>query len=347
MNKKPTVYRRKDSPYWWFSWYAKDGRIRRSGKYIGLTVADYTKEEAERAVLSHLNLAPDPTPAPGRETLTWLTEWIPLRLERDHLHGTTIEKYCEALKDLTGYLGPDFPLADISARPHIPGYKTYLTSRNVRPATINSRLRMLQAIFSRLVDEEIIGRNPFVRFKRVRETDYLTENITREQADILWQTMKEARSQDAVRIFKILAYTGRRAREILELERKDVDLEKGLFRPMNVKMSDQRKRWKEIPEEVKEEFRYFIETKRGNQPFNICRRDTLSKTFLRWRRKAGLPDSLPMKTLRHAFATDSLNEGADPIEVMNYLDHSTFRVTEGYYHPEKVHKLPRKRAIRD
>ena len=89
----PTLFKRKGSRWWWYSWYTKDGRILAScRKPLGLSVDKYTKEEALDILLHHLGCKKT-LPESGTVNVGWFKSEILKRLSIENLCKTTIKEY--------------------------------------------------------------------------------------------------------------------------------------------------------------------------------------------------------------------------------------------------------------
>lgn len=90
---------------------------------------------------------------------------------------------------------------------------------------------------------------------------------------------------------------------------------------------------------------YFFVSNRGNQ----MKPDGIRKMFKRALRAAGLDESLSPHAMRHAFATELLDGGADLRSVQDMLGHASLATTQIYTHvsPERLkdaHRLAHPRA---
>ena len=90
---------------------------------------------------------------------------------------------------------------------------------------------------------------------------------------------------------------------------------------------------------------YFFVSNRGNQ----MKPDGIRKMFKRALATAGLDESLSPHALRHSFATDLLEGGADLRSVQDMLGHASLTTTQIYTHvtPERlkeIHGLAHPRA---
>lgn len=93
------------------------------------------------------------------------------------------------------------------------------------------------------------------------------------------------------------------------------------------------------------ESEFFFVSNRGNQ----MSADSIRKMFKRALREAGLDESLSPHAMRHTFATDLLDGGADLRSVQDMLGHASLSTTQIYTHvsPDRlkqVHGLAHPRA---
>lgn len=82
---------------------------------------------------------------------------------------------------------------------------------------------------------------------------------------------------------------------------------------------------------------YFFVSNRGNQ----MKPDGIRKMFKRALAAAGLDESLSPHALRHSFATDLLEGGADLRSVQDMLGHASLTTTQIYTHvtPERLKEI--------
>ena len=138
-----------------------------------------------------------------------------------------------------------------------------------------------------------------------------------------------------MRLIRIYAGTGRRRREILESTHQDIDLERGIYRFINVKSRDKHKVTQRIPEDVLEDFKYFTQKHKDQiNPFKIyVHEDTISDKIGELLTKAGYPE-LTLHSLRHTYCSILEEKGLNAREIQFIMDHSTILVTEGYLHTQ-------------
>jgi len=323
-HNKPTVFKRPDSQWWWFSLYTEEGRKRKSCKKLGLSIDDYTQEQASEILNNYFDSISENIEL-GKGSLAWLRDIFLKTIERESVRHETILSYSVAVNHLINMLGESFLLSDIKKIPHVKQFQYSLLKKNQRPASVNNKCRSLRAVFERLYDNEMIERNPFHRFKPVRESKKDAEDgyFTPEELKLIFDSMKQARNQD-----------GRRPSEILNLQHNDVDLKSKppRIKPMNIKHRERPKKWIDVPKIVIKDIKYFMgKNNRSEYPFKICSCSTLGSYFRRWKRRAGISEEKSLKELRHTFVTLGLNSGVSAWQIKDYLDHSSIRLIEKYY----------------
>ncbi|MFC1512407.1 tyrosine-type recombinase/integrase, partial [Candidatus Latescibacterota bacterium] len=95
------------------------------------------------------------------------------------------------------------------------------------------------------------------------------------------------------------------------------------------------------PQDVIDDFKYFIEKTDSPLPFKVCRPDTLTHWVKEFLREAKLSEDLHCHSLRHTCITLGLEEGGMSFrDMQKYADHSSGKVTEMYAH-ELVKKAPK------
>jgi len=327
------VYNKKNSPYWWI-WYWKnpdDKHPRRWRKCIATKYpkSSYTRDEVQDEI-DRIAKEGDLATSPQKLTVGWLRDHIIYRLELEDRPEKTVRQYRNSLHYLESILGPEYDLKKIR-RSIVWKVKEHGIAKGVSPQTINTRLSYLHAAFNVLVKEDFLEQNPFRHFERVRVMAQDRKHLTLDELKRFLSVVDEWKNEDARRLIRIIIYTGLRRQEVLLIERGDVDLANRRFKALNIKSRDKHKRWLPIHEKILEDFEYFLRTSRSARPFKRCHEDTLTQWVKKLLRLAGFPDH-STKSLRHTFATLSLEHGISIRELQRYLDHSDVRVSEIYAH---------------
>jgi integrase/recombinase XerD len=144
-----------------------------------------------------------------------------------------------------------------------------------------------------------------------------------------------------------LAYgAGLRASEVVQLQRGDVDLTRGLVMPVGkgtkrryVPLADVCVHWLREHLDRCGEGALVFESPRGG----ALTRQAFWKIVRTYARAAGIAGSVHPHRLRHSFATDLLAGGADLRSVQALLGHADVSTTEVYTHVSQVHLAARHR----
>lgn len=333
---RPRLYTRLDSKWWWFSWSTVDDdgepvRYRLSCQRLNLCPATHTRDQALDAILRYYGMSD--IPEPGTETLGWLKGHLYHRLRRDGLRDSTINETRIGVDHLITLYGETCPLASIT-RKSVDDVKMYLLDKGDRPSTVNKVLRHIRALWNTLIDDGVLDANPFVRFKPLAKPTGEIAHMQEEQVYRFMTCVRESPENIAMRrlAFVYLA-TGMRRREVLRLTRDDIDLANNRLRVTNIKHKKLVQRWITLPRGIRGDIEWFLNRSDSDQPLNICHPDTITHYVKRWIRRAELPDTLKLHSLRHTFATLALKHES-VWRVRDHLGHSDIRTTQGYTHTD-------------
>ena len=271
-----------------------------------------------------------------------LEEHTLLQLELDGLKENTVKLYKLAFRHLKDVYGTDYNILKLN-RSIVDDIKRHLLKKEKPTGRegINTYCRTLQAAFERILIEGVIDKNPFYKFKRMPVRKDKKIFMESEEAQKFLKVVDNTKDENIKRIVKILLFTGIRRGEVLSIERADVSLLNRKYKAVNIKSDDKHKVLRGIPDEVFEDFEYFIKRSESEKPFSVCKPDTLTHWVKKLLREAGLSEDLHCHTLRHTFITLGLENGNTSIrEMQKYIDHSSSAVTEGYAH-DKTEKVPK------
>lgn len=255
--------------------------------------------------------------------------------EMEGLSDSTIELYKLAFKVLIEIYGEDYSIHHID-RSIVGDVKRHLLEKGNRPATVNSYLGKLRTAFDRLYADGKLERNPLYKFKRLREPNDRKKAFTIDEVKRLLEILETHPNRNLSHLLRISIYTGLRCSEVLLIERDDVNMSERFFHAVNIKSRDKHKNYREIPEQVIDDFRYFLETyPNKSQPFKVYQRSNsytcLTKKLLK---KHGFHPDLHLHSLRHTAITLAVDSGMPIREVQRIIDHSSITVTEMYAHDE-------------
>ncbi|MBN1182405.1 MAG: tyrosine-type recombinase/integrase [Bacteroidales bacterium] len=331
------IWDRKDSPYWWVWRYDENDpngkkRIRKKTKH---KKSNLTREQIER--ISNVVQFGIVDNSGIEYTIEWLESFTLRKCRLEGLSEKTKKDYITIIGVLKSIYGKEYSILNIR-RESVDDIKESLMDKVLQAGAINSYLRGMRAAFQRLVDDEKINRNPFARFKPLPEDKKKRHMTYSELIDFL-KYVKENATEDIWRICRIYANTGRRRNEILDLNRNDVDIERGIYRPINIKSRDKHQITRRIPDENLIDFQYFL-TKYDDKEylFQIYSKRELTRKITKLFREKG-HETLTLHSFRHTFITILREKGIDPRDIQVFIDHADLSTTLGYAHEKSLEVL--------
>lgn len=323
--------RGESSPYWYVWRYDEENPTKRIKRATTKKKADYTREQMTKIVNTVEGLV---TEDKGIEySIDWFEDYVLRKLRLESRSKSTMNEYRYAIKYLRMVYGKDYSILNIN-RDAIDRLKELMIEKGRKPGTINDYLSVLRAAFERLLIDQKIDRNPFYRFTRMK-VDYDTKkHLTYLELQNFLNYVRENSSEEMWRLLRIYSGTGRRRNEILFLESEDVDLDKGIYRPRNLKTGDKKKISRKIPANLIEDFGYFLEKYQGHKyPFQIYHEDVITHHVSKLLTDAGFP-TLSLHSLRHTYITILTEMNYSVREAQKIIDHRNYQTTLQYMHDE-------------
>ncbi|MFH1619676.1 MAG: site-specific integrase [bacterium] len=315
------IFRRKDSPYWWY-------RIETEGRIITGSTGTGDKKLADKIYFQKRHQVIEGNHFPGqRGKYTRFAEMCGCYLEK-HARVNKRSDDSGLVKKLLGYFG-DVPLNSITPQ----RIEEYKASRKgfVKEATINRELACLKTIFSKAVLWGYAAANPVKLVRLYREELKPVKILTAGERGRLFENSPEFLRPILLAALK----TGMRRGEILSLKWQDVDLANHNIHVRRTKAG--KLRIIPIHPELHEVLLRLNETRGGDCVFSGPKGDRLSDdgairtSFDAAVEKAGL-GALTFHDLRHNFASELVMKGADLRTVQEYLGHSTLMMVQRYAH---------------
>ena len=231
-------------------------------------------------------------------------------------------------------------------------YLDYLYSKNLKRNSISRKLSSIRSFYNYLVREKIIEMNYFKEVGRIKKDGSLPKYIKDNDLEKLFNSFDKEKplEQRNLLILEMLYATGIRVSELVNIKLNDIDtynksikiLGKGRKERivfygsfcediLELYLADGRKKL------IKENNEYLFLNKNGTK---ISSR-YIGKMIDNVLKKCALEYHISPHTLRHTFATDMLNAGADLISVKELLGHSSIDTTSIYTHitSEQIKKV--------
>ncbi|MCC7145551.1 MAG: tyrosine recombinase XerC [Phycisphaeraceae bacterium] len=233
----------------------------------------------------------------------------------------------------------------------IRGFLSHLDSFGYSAATIARKIATLRSFYKWLQKRGVVPANPMVLIRTPKQGKRLPKAITVEQVDKLLSVPDNRDtlgSRDRA-ILETLYSTGVRVSELVDLNRRDVDMQEQMLRvrgkgkkerlvPLGthalsairhyLTLLDPDPRFEKLRTQGNEGDLPLFVNKNGGRLSSRSVRRKLDKYLM----TAGLDPTISPHTLRHSFATHLLENGADLRSVQELLGHQSLSTTQIYTH---------------
>ena len=269
-----------------------------------------------------------------------------LRLEKG-LSENTIKAYSNDCVAFNKWLFSNKRYEAVSAiEPDIENYLKHLNSINLSNSTINRKLSSLKHFFNFLSKTKLLKSNPVINISGLKSNKALPKSLSIIDVNSLIEA-PDCSNFIGLRdrtMIELMYATGVRISELINLEYGNIDLDRSL-----VKVMGKGKKERMIPfgDDALSWLINYIEFRRKNnlalnsRDFFISQQGKKITRQAFWHRikiylkVTGLSMDISPHTLRHAFATHLLNNGADLRSVQMLLGHSDLSTTQIYTHIAK------------
>lgn len=210
-------------------------------------------------------------------------------------------------------------------------YKRARLEAGRTPATVNREVACLKAIYNVALRNKLIAHNPVNDVRMLREDNEVTRVLPPEDEEQLL-----ANASEHIRNIVICALdSGMRLGEILELQRAQVSLAKGMI--LIEKSRTGKKREIPISPRLRAVLTTLRKTNTDGAVFRWKNGEGLSDIKNGYKaalRRAGLTEKrYRFHDLRHTFATRLAEAGVDLFTIKELLGHATIITTQRYAHP--------------
>ena len=256
----------------------------------------------------------------------------------------TVQSYSSDLRDFIEYLSPPGEQPPDAAQIDLLILREYLAAqydRGLQAVSIRRRIAAIRALFRFLTKEGLLGANPARLLRTPKTPQKLPQVITAEQANGIIEGSLDAKferphpKRDRA-ILELLYGCGVRVSELAGLDLQDLDMQEHWLR---VRGKGRKERQAPVPGKSFESLLEWLKVRAGGTQENAVflnhqgRRLTdrsirkIVKFYASW--IAG-DDSVHPHSLRHAFATHLLQDGADLRAIQELLGHARLSTTQKY-----------------
>ncbi len=223
-------------------------------------------------------------------------------------------------------------------------YISWRVDGGAKPRSTARQLSSFRRFFRYLLREGAISDDPTAQIAMPKIGRALPQSLTEEEVDALLgaPNVSESLGHSDRAMLELLYATGVRVSELINLKMSQVNLNQGVLRIVGkgdrerlIPLGDEAQDWlKEFIDGPRVEIllerqsEYLFPTRRGDR----MTRQAFWHIIKRYAKKAGVRKKLSPHTVRHAFATHLLNNGADLRVVQLLLGHSDVSTTQIYTH---------------
>ena len=229
-------------------------------------------------------------------------------------------------------------------REHLLAFVAWRVEQGARPRSTARQLSSIRRFYRWLIREGEISSDPSENIEMPKLSRPLPKSLTESEVERLLSA-PDVHDPLGLRdraMLEVLYATGLRVSELVALSLDQVNLRQGVVRIMGkgnrerlVPLGDEAQRWLERffqqgrPEILNQrQTSYLFPTRRSD----CMTRQAFWHIIKRYAEKAQISKALSPHTLRHAFATHLLNNGADLRVVQMLLGHSDVSTTQIYTH---------------
>lgn len=265
-----------------------------------------------------------------------------LKVERKY-SNKTILSYKDDLIEYNEFLGNNFTnILNIDMN-IVNNYMKYLYDRKITKSSISRKLSSIRGLYNYLVREDIIKENHFNKIQNPKRELYLPKFLKDEELDKIFSVCNSnnpTEERDTL-IIELLYATGVRVSELVNIKIKDINREEKLIKVLGKGNKERMVIYnnhtkKALDTYLKDGYNYFnkksseylIINKNGNKLSERYIREIINKKVS----QASLDIKISPHTLRHTFATDILENGADLMTVKELLGHESLNTTSIYTH---------------
>ncbi len=231
-----------------------------------------------------------------------------------------------------------------AARADVLDYIAWRVESGAKPRSTARQLSSFRRFYRYLLREGLLGEDPTAQIAMPKIGRALPQSLTEEEVEALLAApvVGEPLGHRDRAMLEVLYATGVRVSELINLKMSQVNLNQGVIRIVGkgdrerlIPMGDEAQDWvKEFVNGPRVEILlerqtdYLFPTRRGDR----MTRQAFWHIIKRYAKKAGVKKKLSPHTVRHAFATHLLNNGADLRVVQLLLGHSDVSTTQIYTH---------------
>jgi len=231
-----------------------------------------------------------------------------------------------------------------ATRADLLAFIAWRAKEGAKPRSTARQLSSFRRFYRFLLREGVIGEDPTVKIEMPKIGRSLPRSLTEAEVESLLaapDTHDPLGHRDRT-MLEVLYATGLRVSELINLKQSEINLNQGVLRVSGkgererlIPLGDEAQNWlrdfiagPRVEILLERQTDYLFPTRRGDR----MTRQAFWHIIKRYTKKAEIGGKLSPHTLRHAFATHLLNNGADLRVVQMLLGHSDLSTTQIYTH---------------
>lgn len=261
----------------------------------------------------------------------------------------TLVSYRDDLLELYDFYTDLINVDDVIVRE----YLEYLYSRGLNRNSISRKLSAIRSFYNYLVSCDIVKVNYFKDVSNPKRARGLPKYVFDNDLEIMFNSFDKSKAleQRNLLILEMLYATGVRVGELVKIRIDDIDKYNNSIRILGKGSKERMVFYGSFCEDIMDLYLRdgrlkLLKGKNSDYLFINKNGGVLSSRYIRKMindvvRKCEIDYHISPHTLRHTFATDMLNAGADLVSVKELLGHSTLNTTSIYTHVtnEQVKKV--------
>ncbi len=269
-----------------------------------------------------------------------------LKIERS-LSSNTIEGYLEDMNKLEQFIEMDYPgvSPEKVETAHIRKFLDYITSLGLAITSQNRILSGIKSFYKYLLLEDVIHINPTELIETARVGRKLPDVLDNEEIELMLHEIDRSKPEGErnVAIIEVLYGCGLRVSELVNLKISNIFFNDDFIR---VTGKGDKQRLVPLGRMAKKhiliyrnEIRIHVKVQKGQEDFLFLNRrgKQLSRVMIftiikNLAEKSGINKNISPHTLRHSFATELIQRGADLRAIQDMLGHESITTTEIYTH---------------
>ncbi len=233
-------------------------------------------------------------------------------------------------------------------RDDVSNYLEYLYSRGLNRNSISRKLSAIRSFYNYLVSEGVISVNLFKEVSNPKKREGLPKYVKDNDLEVMFNSfdMDKCLDQRNRLVLEMLYATGVRVSELVNIKLKDINKYDNTIKILGKGSKERMVIYGSFCEDVldiylsdgrkvldKDNSEYLFLNKNGGKLSDRYVREIINNVV----RKCEIDYHISPHTLRHTFATDMLNAGADLVSVKEMLGHSSLNTTSIYTHVSNEH----------